>query len=83
MTQIPQTDAVEEMARFWDTHDITDFEDELLEIAETVFDREDRIVVQVSLDHKEADALHRIAQSRGMTDTDVLKEWVSEKLDAS
>lgn len=26
---IPKTDSVEELAQFWDTHDLTDFEDEL------------------------------------------------------
>ena len=26
---IPQTDSIEELAKFWDTHDVTDFEDAL------------------------------------------------------
>jgi hypothetical protein len=26
---IPKTDSVEELAQFWDTHDLTDFENEL------------------------------------------------------
>lgn len=29
--EIPSTDFVEELARFWDTHDATDFEDEVTE----------------------------------------------------
>lgn len=83
MTKIPQTDSIDELARFWDTHDITAFEDELQEVPKPVFDRGSRIVVQFRLGHDEADALHRMAKSRGMRDTDLVKEWVSEKLDAS
>ena len=30
---------LEELAEFWDTHDITDFEDELEEVKEPVFER--------------------------------------------
>lgn len=28
-TRIPQTNSIEDLAKFWDTHDVTDFEDEL------------------------------------------------------
>jgi hypothetical protein len=26
---IPQTDSIQELAQFWDTHDLTDFEEQL------------------------------------------------------
>ena len=35
-TNIPQTDSIQELADFWDTHDLTDFEDELEEVSELV-----------------------------------------------
>lgn len=38
---IPQTDSIQELARFWDTHDLTDFEDQLEEVNEPVFEREE------------------------------------------
>ena len=37
--QIPDTDSIEELARFWDTHDLTDFEDQLEEVSGPVFVR--------------------------------------------
>ena len=37
-TKIPQTDSIQELADFWNTHDLTDFEDELEEVTEPVFD---------------------------------------------
>ena len=33
--KIPHTDSIAELARFWDTHDLTDFEDELEEVPES------------------------------------------------
>ena len=38
--QPPETDSIEELAQFWDTHDLTDFEDQLEEVKEPVFERE-------------------------------------------
>ena len=35
---IPKTDSIQELAHFWDTHDLTDFEDELEEVSEPVFE---------------------------------------------
>ncbi len=37
--RIPQTDSIEEVARFWDTHDLTDFKDQLEEVTAPVFSR--------------------------------------------
>ncbi len=34
---IPKTDSIQELAEFWDTHDLTDFEEELVEVEEPVF----------------------------------------------
>jgi hypothetical protein len=30
--KLPQTDLIEELAKFWDIHDLTDFEDQLEEV---------------------------------------------------
>jgi hypothetical protein len=83
MSMMPQTDSIAELARFWDTHDVTDFEDELEEVGETVFDREDHTVMRVRLQPEEAEALRRLAKSKGVKDAELIAEWVSEKLKAS
>jgi hypothetical protein len=82
MSKIPQTDSVAELARFWDTHDLTEFADELEEVKSPVFERESENVLRVSLPPREAAALHRAAESRGVEDTDLVREWLSEKLHA-
>lgn len=38
--QIPQTDSIAELAEFWDSHSVADFDDQLEEVTEPVFDRE-------------------------------------------
>lgn len=36
---IPETDSIEALAEFWDTHDVTDLEDDLEEVNVRVFVR--------------------------------------------
>ncbi|MEW6664248.1 MAG: CopG family antitoxin [Thermodesulfobacteriota bacterium] len=80
MSKIPKTDSIEELARFWDTHDLTEFEDEMEEVQELVFDKGPQSVMRIRLRPDEMEALKRIAESRGVNQTDLVKEWVSEKL---
>jgi hypothetical protein len=35
--KLPQTALIQELAQFWDRHELTDFEDELEEVTEPVF----------------------------------------------
>jgi len=83
MSKIPPIDSIENLARFWDTHDITDFEEDLEEMKEGVFDRGEQPIVRIRLRPEQAEALRRLAESRGMDEADLVKEWVSEKLRAS
>ena len=79
--KIPKTDSIQELARFWDTHDLTDFEDQLEEVTEIVFDR--KPVMQVKLDSKEIKALNEIAKSKGVGSEDLIREWILEKIHIS
>ena len=69
------------MAKFWDTHDLTDFEGELEEVGEQVFDLGTEITVHLQAD--EAEALRKIAKSKGLADTDLIRAWVLEKIHTS
>lgn len=40
IADMPQTDSIQELVHFWDTHDLTDFEDQLEEVSEAVFEGE-------------------------------------------
>ncbi len=76
--QIPQTDSIEELAHFWDTHDLTDFENQLEEVTAPVFEREAKVTVQ--LQPEEVQAVKKIAASKGVADTELIRQWVLEKL---
>jgi hypothetical protein len=80
MNKIPKIDSIEELARFWDTHDITDFEEDLEEAEEPVFERGPEAVMRIRLLPEQAEALKRLAKSRGMDEADLVEEWVHEKL---
>lgn len=77
---IPQTDSIEELAHFWDTHDLTEFEDQLEEVSEPVFERSPEGVVTLYLQPREIAAVKQAAQERGMEEATLLREWVLEKL---
>ena len=80
--RIPKTDSIEELSRFWDAHDITDFEDELEEVTESVFARRGNQVT-IRLDERETEAVRRIASARGIEEAALIQEWVREKLTQS
>ena len=79
--RLPQTDSIQELAQFWDTHDLTEFADELEEVSESVFDGE--TVVEIHLSPKEAETVQAVARLRGIDPADLIREWISEKAQSS
>ena len=52
MARIPKFKTDEEIAEFWDTHDLTDFEEELRPAKDIVFVKPQRQVMSPRLDRK-------------------------------
>jgi hypothetical protein len=75
---IPQTDSIEQLAEFWDTHDLTDFEDELEEAAQPAFER--GMVVRLFLPKNEAEAVEKIAKSKGVGFAEIIHQWITERV---
>ena len=75
--KLPQTDSIQELARFWDDHDLTDFSEELEAVAAPVFERE--TVVSIHLSSVEAEAVKRVAKSKDVDFADLIREWVVER----
>lgn len=84
-TRLPQTDSISALAEFWDTHDVTDFLDELEEVTTPVFERtsKNEAVVSIFLPQDDLVLLQQIARERGVEQTALLREWVREKLRAA
>ncbi|UCH96218.1 MAG: hypothetical protein JSV88_05000 [Candidatus Aminicenantes bacterium] len=76
--KIPETDSIQELAHFWDTHDLTDFEDQLEEVNEPVF--KPITDLKIHLEHDEVEAVRQIARSKGISYVELIKEWVLEKI---
>lgn len=78
--RLPRTDSIQELASFWDSHDLADFEDQLEEITDPVFGR--RKVIPVDLGLAEAKAVSKIAKTHGIADAELIRRWVRERLQA-
>jgi CopG antitoxin of type II toxin-antitoxin system len=76
--KIPKTDSIQELATFWQRHDLTDFDDELEEMPGPVFQRAH--VVGVPLSEDEHQAVRDAAASRGIDEAALIHEWVKERL---
>ena len=81
--RIPETDSIEELAKFWDTHDLTDFEDQLEEVPEPVFQGEPGAKISIRLNARELESLRRLAIERGLEEAVLIREWVLERLQKS
>ena len=77
-SKLPKTDSIRELAEFWDTHDLTDFEDGLEVVAEPVF--VSGIAIKVPLESREAEAVEQMAQAKGISREDLVRAWVLQKI---
>ena len=80
-SRIPKFNTYEEEAHFWDTHDITDFEDETEDV-DIVFElnkpRDETVILRVQKDIKEK--IEKLARSRGLNLSTLARMWLMEKL---
>jgi len=78
MAKISQTDSIQELAHFWDTHDLTDFEDELEEVSEKVF--ESQAVIKIHLQSEDVETIKTLAKAKGISSDVLIQEWVLERI---
>ncbi|OGD91937.1 hypothetical protein A3D81_02435 [Candidatus Curtissbacteria bacterium RIFCSPHIGHO2_02_FULL_40_17] len=71
----------EKEAKWWDTHDLGDYWDEMEDV-EIVFDlkkpRDETLIVRLQKELK--DRLERVARSRGLNMSTLARMWLIEKL---
>lgn len=81
VSKIPKFKTLEEEAKFWDTHSITDFEDELEEI-ELVFDlqRPKEKTLVLRLQKKIKARLGKVARNQGIGISALARMWILQKL---
>ena len=77
-SKLPKTDSIQELAEFWDTHELTDFEEGLEEVGEPVF--EPGTAIKVPLEPRAVKAVEQMAKARGVTREELIHTWVLQKL---
>ena len=80
---LPATDSIEELAKFWETHDLADFEQHLEEADEAVFVRPTGTSLTIDLQPIEAQRLMRIARSRRVKEATIVRQWIIDRLQES
>ena len=80
-TRIPAFESVEEEARFWDTHDTTDFEDEFKPV-KVRFAKNLSHGLTIRLDPETLDQLRKEAGDKGIGPTTLVRMLVREHLRA-
>ena len=77
---IPEFKTLEEMAEFWDNHDLTDFENEMEEVKEPIFKLVSGKVISVMLTPKEYNELKKIADQKKLNTATLVNRWVTKHI---
>ena len=80
-SRIPKFKTYEEEAKFWDTHEFTEFEDELEDV-DIVFElnkpRDETVILRIQKDIKEK--IEQLARGKGLNLSTLARMWLMEKL---
>lgn len=79
-SRIPHFRSEAEEAAFWDTHDTTDFLDELRPAKLTFARPRPKVLVSVRIAKSEVNLLRRLAQRRGLAFGSLIRMWVTDRL---
>ena len=79
-SRIPRFRTEADEARFWDTHDSTDFLDELTPAKVTFAPPKPKILVSIRLAKPQVRLLQRIAARKGLGYGSLIRMWLTERL---
>ena len=83
-SRIPKFKTIEEEAKFWDTHSLSDYWDEFKDI-DIVFDlqkpKQETLILRLQKEVK--NKLEKVAKSKGLSVSSLARIWLMEKLQTS
>ena len=79
-SKIPKFKSEEEEARFWDTHDTTEFLDELKEVRNVKFVKPRKRLISVRMDDRQIQSLKQVAETKGIGYLTLIRLWIMERL---
>ncbi|NIR47219.1 hypothetical protein GWO43_01870 [candidate division KSB1 bacterium] len=77
-SSISEAKSYEEIAEFWDEHDLTDYWDKTKEVTFDVEIETERIYY--GIDNKLAEEIEALAKHRGISGDTLVNMWIQEKL---
>jgi len=80
MAKIPKFKSDKELAKFWDTHSLANFEEDLVPAKGVVFVKPDRQIVSLRLDRKVVNAVKVLAAKKGIGYSSLLRMWLIEDI---
>lgn len=85
MASIPQTDSIAELAEFFDTHSLEEYDHEFEEVTEPLFENRITITspgnITVPLSPSEAERIKTEARHQGISPSDVIHRWIVKGLE--
>ena len=75
--KLPKTDSIRELADFWDSHEVTDFEEALEEVTEPIFAR--GVTINLPLESREVQAVEQMAHAKEVSREELVSAWVPAK----
>jgi hypothetical protein len=77
--RIPKTDSIKELAHFFETHDMGDFESKLAEVHEVTGPIAiPRNSILVHLEPRQASAVKKLAKAEGVSEEQLVRQWISD-----
>jgi len=80
MVKIPRFKSDQYVAPFWDTHSLTEFEDDLEPVKERVFVKPEKQVMTIRADKGLVNAIKAIAKEKGINYSTLARMWLIERL---
>ena len=77
---IPKFKSEREEARFWKSHSITEFEDELTEVKNVHFPKPRKRLISLRIDDAMISALKKSASKKGVGYLTLIRIWIMERL---
>lgn len=79
MNKLPQFDTLDALVEFWESHDFTDYLDEMEEVDLNTLSSETN-VLHIPLATEPLTKLTQLAAAQGLTPTRLVRSWIEERL---
>ncbi len=78
--KIPKFNTEEEEVKFWDTHSLDEFNEDLTLAEDVTFKKSRKKLVSLRLDSQQIEILKKIATGKGIGYLTLVRMWITEKL---